>query len=311
MFKKYFLYLSALGFSFYVFCQDTLYRQSYNSGVSFNGNGPIYELRDQRDTILRYFVGSHRLALKSSTANGLLDGPVEKYYPNGQIYELSKYDSGLRVDTIKRWHRNGGFMGLFVPTESQGEESLGKPALGRVITFYDSLGDQTVVNGTGELYSIHPINFEYEKGKVVNGYKDGLWEGGSILRGRIFQEEYENGEFIEGNTVDDEGNRYYYKELEESAGFAGGIEAFYKFLSENLRYPRRAQRMGIQGRVFIFFIVEKDGSLSNIRVVKGIGAGCDEESVRVMSLSPKWNPGKQRGKVVRQAMIQNILFKFN
>ena len=99
--------------------------------------------------------------------------------------------------------------------------------------------------------------------------------------------------------------------VEESATFPGGITAFYQYLKKELDYPRQAQRMGIEGRVFVQFVVERDGSLTDIHVVKGIGAGCDEEAVRVLKNSPKWKPGKQRGKPVRQKMIQNILFKFS
>ena len=98
--------------------------------------------------------------------------------------------------------------------------------------------------------------------------------------------------------------------VEEPASFPGGIQAFYTYLSKELKYPRQAQRMGIEGRVFVQFVVEKNGTLTDIKMVKGIGAGCDEEAVRVLKNSPTWKPGKQRGKPVRQKMIQNILFKF-
>jgi TonB family protein len=99
--------------------------------------------------------------------------------------------------------------------------------------------------------------------------------------------------------------------VEQSAEFPGGIKNFYEYLMQELKYPETAWKMGIQGRVFVQFIVEKDGSLSDIHVVKGIGAGCDEEAVRVLTNSPNWNPGRQRGKPIRQKMIQNILFKID
>lgn len=99
--------------------------------------------------------------------------------------------------------------------------------------------------------------------------------------------------------------------VEEPAGFPGGLSAFYGYLKKEMKYPRQAQRMGIEGRVFVQFVVERDGTLTDIHVVKGIGAGCDEEAVRVLKNSPKWKPGKQRGRAVRQKMIQNILFKFS
>lgn len=99
--------------------------------------------------------------------------------------------------------------------------------------------------------------------------------------------------------------------VEESASFPGGISAFYAYLKKTMKYPRQAQRMGIEGRVFVEFVVERDGTLTDIHVIKGIGAGCDEEAVRVLKNSPKWKPGKQRGRAVRQKMIQNIRFVFS
>jgi protein TonB len=89
----------------------------------------------------------------------------------------------------------------------------------------------------------------------------------------------------------------------------GGLKAFYEYVGENLKYPAKASRMGIEGRVFVEFIVEKDGSLTDINVAKGIGGGCDEEAVRVISNAPKWNPGKQRGNAVRVRMVIPIMFK--
>lgn len=89
----------------------------------------------------------------------------------------------------------------------------------------------------------------------------------------------------------------------------GGMKAFYEFVGKNLKYPGRATRMNIEGRVFIEFVVEKDGSLTDIKVAKGIGAGCDEEALRVISQAPDWNPGKQRGRAVRVRMVMPIVFK--
>ena len=91
--------------------------------------------------------------------------------------------------------------------------------------------------------------------------------------------------------------------------FEGGIIEFYKFVGKHLKYPAQARRMGIEGKVYVHFVVSKDGSLSDIKVVKGIGAGCDEEVLRIINMSPKWNPGKQRGNPVRVRMMMPITFK--
>jgi len=95
---------------------------------------------------------------------------------------------------------------------------------------------------------------------------------------------------------------------DESATFEGGIDAFYKYLGSELKYPKQAQKLGVEGRVFVQFIIETDGSLSDLHVVKGIGGGCDAEALRVLKNSPKWIPGKVNGVPVRQKMIQNLAF---
>lgn len=97
--------------------------------------------------------------------------------------------------------------------------------------------------------------------------------------------------------------------VEESATPKGGMQAFYKYVSDKIKYPAQARRMGIEGKVFVEFVIQKDGSLSDVRAIKGIGAGCDEEAVRIVQSAPAWNPGKQRGKPVKQRYTLPIIFK--
>jgi TonB family protein len=89
-----------------------------------------------------------------------------------------------------------------------------------------------------------------------------------------------------------------------------GLTAYMQMLQKNLHYPEKAKSMGIEGKVFVQFIVMKDGKLSDVKVVKGIGAGCDEEAVRVIQEGPAWTPGKQRGKEVNVRMILPVKFGF-
>jgi protein TonB len=97
--------------------------------------------------------------------------------------------------------------------------------------------------------------------------------------------------------------------VEESATPKGGMAAFYKYVSEKMKYPAQARRMGIEGKVFIEFVINRDGSITDVKLMKGIGAGCDEEAIRVVQSAPPWNPGKQRGKPVRQRYVVPIIFK--
>ena len=97
--------------------------------------------------------------------------------------------------------------------------------------------------------------------------------------------------------------------VEEPASPKGGMPAFYKYIGDKMKYPAQARRMGIEGKVFVQFVIGKDGSISDVKAVKGIGAGCDEEAVRVVQAAPSWSPGKQRGKSVKQRMVLPITFK--
>ena len=99
--------------------------------------------------------------------------------------------------------------------------------------------------------------------------------------------------------------------VEDQPAFPGGNAAFYKFVASNMTYPAQARRMGIEGRVFVQFVVDKDGSVTEVKAVKGIGAGCDREAERVLNSSPKWTPGKQRGRSVKVRMVLPIIFKLN
>ncbi|EMS34188.1 Ferric siderophore transport system, periplasmic binding protein TonB [Mariniradius saccharolyticus AK6] len=97
--------------------------------------------------------------------------------------------------------------------------------------------------------------------------------------------------------------------VENSPEFPGGMEAWNEYLRKNLKYPTQARRMGVEGTVYVVFVVNTDGSIQDVELLRGIGGGCDEEALRVVSGAPKWTPGKQRGRPVRVRMRLPIRFK--
>lgn len=99
-----------------------------------------------------------------------------------------------------------------------------------------------------------------------------------------------------------------FKTVEQMPDFKGGLRAMYKFIGNNIEYPRMAKEVGVSGRVFLTFVVERDGSIADVQLVRGIGYGCDEEAIRVINAMPKWNPGKQRNKPVRVQFQMAIKF---
>lgn len=92
---------------------------------------------------------------------------------------------------------------------------------------------------------------------------------------------------------------YNFVSLKNPPTYPGGISALYKFLGANIKYPEVAAKNNVQGHVLVSFVVEKDGSLADIKIERGLGSGTDEETVRVLKLSKKWNPGMEGGKPVK------------
>jgi TonB family protein len=99
--------------------------------------------------------------------------------------------------------------------------------------------------------------------------------------------------------------------VEKMPSYPGGEDARIAFMVQNLKYPEQAKKNGVQGKVFVTYVVETDGSITNVKVLRGIGGGCDEEAVRVISMMPKWNPGMQEGKAVRVQFNLPINFKLD
>jgi len=99
-------------------------------------------------------------------------------------------------------------------------------------------------------------------------------------------------------VTEDDPNKIF-TAVEQNPEFPGGLDAFYKYLGKTIRYPAVARENNTQGRVVVSFVCERDGSLTDIKVARGIGDGCDEEAIRVIKASPHWKPGIQNGRPVR------------
>jgi len=102
-----------------------------------------------------------------------------------------------------------------------------------------------------------------------------------------------------------------YKVVEKMPLFNGGTEELYSYLGKNIKYPDEAKQKGIEGIVFVTFVIEKDGSVTNVKILRGIGAGCDEEAYRVVETMPNWTPGYQDGKPVRVSFALPIKYKLS
>jgi TonB family protein len=113
----------------------------------------------------------------------------------------------------------------------------------------------------------------------------------------------------DGQDPSQENAEVFFDEQDTPPTPIGGTEAWQRHLSENLTYPMSARMRGIQGTVLVSFIVNTDGTVEQVELVRGIGGGCDEEALRIIKISPRWSPGMIKGKAVRTRMTLPTRFK--
>lgn len=114
---------------------------------------------------------------------------------------------------------------------------------------------------------------------------------------------------VQTATIEPEDTEEIFEIVEEPTTFPGGMGELMKWLGKNIKYPDLAAENGIQGRVMVRFVVERDGSTSNVEIARGVDPSLDKEAMRVVKAMPKWNPGKQRGKAVRQRFVLPVQFR--
>jgi len=229
----------------------------------------------------------------------LLSGSCIEFYENGKRKSIKNYVDGMQTGDFSEYYPNGR---LYVNGEYN-------PDGGKIIKeARDSTGKIIASEGTGNMI-IYTKDFKKiaEEGPIVNGVEDGEWHGMSADSGKSVLN-YKNGVFQNSKTFDKHGLIYPDNLALKEPAFPGGIEHFYSFLAKNMRYPAVAKENNIQGRVYVSFNVERDGSITNVHVARGAGSGLDEEAMRVIKLSPKWEPGMQGGIPVRAEYTVPITF---
>ena len=113
---------------------------------------------------------------------------------------------------------------------------------------------------------------------------------------------------VNAYSQSDDADNDVYNMVDQSAKFQDGYNSIIKFVQENIKFPAEAQENNVHGRLMVSVVVEKDGSLSDIKIKKGLGYGLDEEIVRIIKMMPKWQPAQHKGKTVRQS--QTIVIPF-
>lgn len=232
------------------------------------------------------------------------------YYPNGNILTEGIFSGNFPAGLFNSQYADGRQQGefFFEKAETKDAESL----LG-IINYVDSLGNNLISDGEGICkcrLSPYPNLNEVTTGRVSEGLREGKWEGTGRLWGieYTFVDHFSQGVLTDGQS-NYEGKAYQYKKIEREAEPSGGMVAFYNYISAHLKYPLRAWRKGLEGKVFIEFVVEQDGKVTNARVQLGMDPECNQLALDVVKSSPSWIPAAFRGRPIRQSMTVPIVFR--
>lgn len=197
------------------------------------------------------------------------------YYKSGQIKEernYSVYKYNKLGGKLKEWNENGQ---LLKDIDYKDGEFNGK-----LKEWY----------GNGQLRR----DIDYKDGKL-NGYLLLYWDNGKPKR----IDNYEDNKLIQGKCFDSEGKETKYYNCEKMPEFSGGTNELMNYIAKEIKYPKKIKRKGIEGLVVVCFIVDKDGSISDVKIIKSVNNKLDKEAIRVVKKMPKWEPGMQDGDAIR------------
>lgn len=233
----------------------------------------------------------------------LFEGQCRMYYPTGKRKEIANYKSGVKDGDSYEYYKNGKL--YLHKTYAAGKELL-------VLDCVDSTGKVLLANGNGT-HIIYNNDFKdiIEQGERKDGLKNGQWNGEFKIPGTklTFNEEWVANKLVAGKSVDENGTTYTYTESRVFPSFKGGLPAFGHFLGDVVRYPAWAKRNRIEGRVVIGFVVQPDGSLGEFKIKESPNDQMSDEAIRVLKISPKWQPGVFYGKVIPVSYTVPIAFK--
>lgn len=245
-----------------------------------------------------------RLLDQTYYEHGRPKGPRITYHPNGLVAEKSDEVDTKRM--ITAWYATGQIK-LIRTVDVAQPIVVRNPVL--VSAYWDSTGNQQVKDGNGLAVFRETVRSYadttkqttfIEQGVYQDRVKQGVWTGRYEDGSYFYEEIYDKGVCQKGKARTIGKDTVQYTVPEQLPEFKGGMPALGQFLSQNLHYPPAAQRAKVQGRVFISFVINKEGEVEDVEVLKGIGFGTDEEAVRVVKASSgRWVPGAQRGQKIK------------
>ncbi|MCG9791350.1 energy transducer TonB [Flavobacterium algicola] len=237
------------------------------------------------------------------------EGKFTTYYKSGNKEKVVHYTSSSLNGEFEQWYEDGNkhLDGIYIAQKNNSKSDL------ILHNYWNKENKQILINGTGEYEEtiqfpdVDSLNEENSFKKVrgtaygpsQNYKKEGQWTGSFPKLKITFVENYKNGELIEGKSTDSLGIQKKYNVVEQKPVFRNGIKDFYIYVAKNFNIPFGLKNIALtENKINVSFIIKKNGSVDNIKILKGLTSELNYEAIKVIENSPDWVPGKNRGQLI-------------
>jgi len=274
---------------------DSLYKEVSEENKFYTKVIKDYNLEKSEYKFLMFYKSGKLKEEKTLSGKdvGFVIGEGIEYYENGNKSSSIFYENKIRHGKTFSWYENGK---LKEEGEFNRENSLTDKHF-KMINYWNEKGEKTVIDGNGVVNSKN--DYYEENGNYKNGYRDGKWNGKSLKNAFYYEELYSDGKLISGVSTDEDGTKNEYTVLEVRPEPVKGINHFYKHIGKNFVQTDISWKNNIYGKIIVDFVIEKDGSIVDVKIRKGLGYGLDEEAMRVVKMYENWKPAFQKGRKVR------------
>ncbi len=222
------------------------------------------------------------------------------FFDSGKLQRKVHCVNGREIGPVTTWYEDGSKR-----FEGTHEENLNGKNILKIENYWDEKG-QKIVDGGNGIFEITEKNY-WQKGHYKNGYQDGIWEFENLKTKEKVIKKFANKYFVSGTYIDANNNRREFKEEGLIKPIPpGGVEEFRLHIYDNLK--KSITNSGFE-KILLRFIVEKDGTLSNVEVLQSTDKELNEEIKRIIRISGKWTPAEFEGKVIRYRATQKLTFR--
>lgn len=223
-----------------------------------------------------------------------IDGTYITYFENGKKESISNYKNKKTTGKSFNYYDTGNIQSEIEYLENEDEFAVNY----KVLQAWNKENQQVIFDGNGKFESFENEHY-IVNGIIANGLREGKWEGYNKSNTIKFIENYAKGKLVSGITTDSNGIEIPYTLLFEKAKPEKGLKHFYDYVRYNFVRPNETEWQNTSGKIHLTFTIEKNATVNNIAIIKGINEQLDQEAIRTIQTYNKWLPGYSRGLPVR------------